>query len=64
LWTRADVKIGAHQFRVVVKSAPPANVYVRSITLNGARIDRWSINHNEIAKGGELRFELGEPAAK
>jgi predicted alpha-1,2-mannosidase len=64
LWTRADIKMGAQQLRVVAKSAAPANVYVRSITLNGVRLDRWSINHNEIAKGGELRFELGKPATK
>jgi predicted alpha-1,2-mannosidase len=59
LWTRADVKMGAQRLRIVTRSAAPANVYVRSIELNGARLDRSSIKHSEIAAGGELRFELG-----
>jgi len=58
LWTRADVQMGAHRLRIVAKPASPANVYVRSADLNGTRLDRCSINHDEIAAGGELRFEL------
>jgi predicted alpha-1,2-mannosidase len=59
LWTQAAVQIGAQRLRIVAKPAAPANAYVRSVQLNGARLDRWSINHTEIASGGELRFELG-----
>jgi predicted alpha-1,2-mannosidase len=58
LWTRADVKMGAHRLHIDARSAAPASAYVRSIELNGARLDRRWIKHNEIAGGGELRFEL------
>jgi predicted alpha-1,2-mannosidase len=65
LWTRAEVQMGAQRLRIVAKSAGPADVSVRSTELNGARLDRWSIKHAEIGRGGELRFELqASPATK
>jgi predicted alpha-1,2-mannosidase len=64
LWARADVKMGGRQLRIVAKSAAPANMYVRSMEFNGARLQGWSINHSEIGRGGELRFEMGGPATK
>ena len=35
------------------------NVYVRSLRLNGRRIDRAYLRHSEIARGGTLEFRMG-----
>ena len=34
------------------------NKYVKSVTLNGKAITDWKIRHEDIAKGGELVFEM------
>jgi predicted alpha-1,2-mannosidase len=48
--------------RKLVIEAPdngPANVYVQSVTLNGKRLDRTWLSHDELMAGGTLRFEMG-----
>lgn len=35
------------------------NIYIQSAKLNGKPLNKTSINHNEIAGGGELVFEMG-----
>ncbi|RYG21266.1 glycoside hydrolase family 92 protein [bacterium] len=34
------------------------NVYVRSVTLNGQKIDRLFLTHDEVAQGGTLTFTM------
>jgi putative alpha-1,2-mannosidase len=34
------------------------NGYTRAVYLNGERLDRNYITHDEIVLGGELRFEM------
>jgi predicted alpha-1,2-mannosidase len=46
-------------FRVVAEKMSPENRYVESVTLNGAKLDRSYLRHNEIMNGGELRFVMG-----
>jgi putative alpha-1,2-mannosidase len=36
------------------------NVYVKSVTLNGRRLDRRYLTHAEIVGGGTLVFEMSE----
>jgi putative alpha-1,2-mannosidase len=47
------------QFRVESKRSAAADVYVQSVTLNGKPLDRCWITHDEIMRGGALRFRLG-----
>lgn len=35
------------------------NIYIQSATLNGQPLNRSSLNHEEIVKGGELVYEMG-----
>ena len=42
---------------------PGKNIYVRSVTLNGKKLDKPWFRHEEIAKGGELVFEMSEKPA-
>ncbi len=52
---------GRH-FSVSVEGLTDANVYVQSVTLNGAPLTRSFIRDQEIRDGGELHFVMG-PAA-
>jgi putative alpha-1,2-mannosidase len=47
-------------FRIVTKNTNPENKYVKSVTLNGRRLDQAWIEHADIVKGGELVFEMGQ----
>jgi predicted alpha-1,2-mannosidase len=47
------------QFRVESQRTAAADVYVQSVTLNGKPLDRCWITHDEIMRGGALRFRLG-----
>jgi len=49
---------------IVAKGAEAGAFYVRSVTLNGVRLDRTYLLHQEIVGGGELVFEMSkEPVA-
>ncbi|TLX76407.1 glycoside hydrolase family 92 protein [Labilibacter sediminis] len=45
-------------FTVTAINNSPENVYVKSISLNGEKLDRTYITHEEIVNGGELIFEM------
>jgi putative alpha-1,2-mannosidase len=36
-----------------------ANLYIQSVTLNGAAYDKSFIRHEDIVKGGTLTFVMG-----
>jgi putative alpha-1,2-mannosidase len=49
---------------IVAKGAEAGAYYVRSVTLNGVRLDRTYLLHQEIVGGGDLVFEMSkEPIA-
>jgi predicted alpha-1,2-mannosidase len=49
---------------IVAKGAETGAFYVRSVTLNGVRLDRTYLLHQEIVGGGNLVFEMSkEPVA-
>ena len=60
LWKRADLKMGNRRLRFVAQPSISTDGYIRSVELNGARLDRSWIKHGEIARGGELHFERGQ----
>ena len=45
-------------FTVIAKNLSKENKYVKSVTLNGKPITDWRIRHEDIVKGGELRFVM------
>ncbi|XCF05925.1 GH92 family glycosyl hydrolase [Tamlana crocina] len=47
-------------FTIKANNLTDKNFVVKSIMLNGKKIDRNYINHNEIISGGELIFEMGK----
>lgn len=46
-------------FTVSAVNQAPRNIYVRKAELNGARLDRLYITHDEIMQGGRLVFYMG-----
>ena len=49
---------GGNTFSIVAKNLSRENKYVKSISLDGRRIDLSSISHWDILRGGELVFEM------
>jgi predicted alpha-1,2-mannosidase len=48
------------RFRIVAEGLSERNRYVGRITLNGAPLTRSFIRHDEILRGGELRFTMSD----
>jgi predicted alpha-1,2-mannosidase len=51
-------------FTVDVKNQSDKNVYVQSVLLNGKKLDRRFITHDEIMKGGVITFTMGAKPGK
>jgi len=60
LFPKAELRLRDGTLSVIASDYAPSRVYVRNVSLNGARLDRWWIRHSEIARGGELRFEMSD----
>jgi len=45
-------------FRIEVKNQSNENVYVKSISLNGKKLNKTFLSHHEILSGGKLEFEM------
>ena len=46
-------------FKIICKNRTRENKYIKNISLNGKNIPDLKIKHSDLAKGGELVFELG-----
>ena len=46
-------------FTVTTVNQGPLNVYVKKVELNGRKLDRYYITHDEIMQGGRLVFYMG-----
>ncbi|MDM8004443.1 MAG: glycoside hydrolase family 92 protein, partial [Bacteroidota bacterium] len=46
-------------FTVTAVNQAPENVFVRKTELNGTKLDRLWITHDEIMQGGRLVFYMG-----
>jgi putative alpha-1,2-mannosidase len=51
---------GAKPFSVQVKNFGPKNVYIHEVWLNGKKLDRNWITHQEIVQGGKLEIVAGD----
>jgi predicted alpha-1,2-mannosidase len=55
--SRAEIRLpNGKTFRVVAENFSDGNLYVGSVLLNGKPLARSFIRHDEIMRGGELRF--------
>ncbi len=64
LFERAEMKLGGHKLEIVAENFSPDNIYVKKIWLNDTLLSRTRIRHEEIAKGGMLKFEMSnDPGA-
>jgi predicted alpha-1,2-mannosidase len=55
----ATIKLeNGNSFQVKTTHQSPINVYVKQVYLNGEKLERNYITHQEIVAGGELRFEM------
>lgn len=50
-------------FKIVARNHSPENIYIQSVSLNGKKLDRLWISHDEITQGGVLEFEMGNAPA-
>ena len=64
LWKRAEIQLQDKRLTILADNAAPNHPYIQKVWLNDKLLDRYWIQHAEIAGGGTLRFEMGsEPAS-
>ena len=51
-------------FKVTAKGAGEGLRYIQSATLNGQKLDRPFLTHEQITAGGELKLEMGSKPVK
>jgi putative alpha-1,2-mannosidase len=49
-------------FKVVAENMSPSNAFIQSVTLNGKPLARMFLRHEELMRGGELRFVMSTKA--
>ena len=60
LFNNAVIRLGGDKsFKISVKNLSAPNLYVQSIHLNGEEYEKNYITHEDIVKGGELVFTMG-----
>lgn len=67
LWKRAEIQLGDKKLTIVADNAATHHPYIQKIWLNDKPLDRYSIQHAEIAEiaqGGTIRFEMGSEPVK
>jgi putative alpha-1,2-mannosidase len=52
------------KFTIKAENFHQNNFYVKSVSLNGKKLDRIYIMHDEIMNGGELVFEMSDEPMK
>ena len=63
IWTQAEIQIEGNRLQIFADHADD-QTYVKNVWLNEKLLERYTLRHEEIAKGGILRFEMSsEPNA-
>lgn len=57
---RSRLSLAGGHFTIEARNASAENVYVRSATLNGKRLDVPWFRHSDLAPGGSLILEMGD----
>ncbi len=65
LFKKANIQLeNGKSFSITANNLSDANKYIASAILNGKKLDRSYITHEEIMKGGELSFEMSDHATE
>jgi predicted alpha-1,2-mannosidase len=57
---RASLTLGnGKKFNIIAENYAPENIYVQSVELNGRKYEKPCISHQDILKGGSLKFVMG-----
>jgi len=65
LFERVEIDLpGENSFIIQKKNDKPENNYVKSVTLNGKKLNDLYITHQQIMNGGLLEFEMTDEADK
>lgn len=59
LFDEAEVRVPGGSMKIVAVNNSPANKYIQRVWLNGRPYTKPYITHEDLMKGGELRFEMG-----
>ena len=57
---KATLTVGGTTFTVIANNNSDTNIYIQSVTLNGKPYTKAYIDFQDIVKGGELVFEMGD----
>ena len=57
---RAVINLGGGKtFTIIANHLSDANIYIQSATLNGSNYEKSYLRHEDVMRGGTLRFEMG-----
>jgi predicted alpha-1,2-mannosidase len=56
----ATIRAGSNKFTMEARNLSPENCFVKSVELNGKKLERNYIDHREIQQGGRLVFSMGK----
>jgi predicted alpha-1,2-mannosidase len=59
LFELAEIRIDKKVLKITASNVTSANKYIQSIFFNGKQISSFSIRHEEIVNGGELKMMMG-----
>lgn len=57
-YEKATIKVGDKELTVEAKGLSTENRYVESVSLNGTKLDKGYITHDQIMQGGKLTFVM------
>ena len=60
LFEKATLKMGGNILKIQTKNFSPENIFVQKVWLNNKPLNRWWFKHEEIQRGGNIVFEMGE----
>lgn len=63
LWQRAEINLGRQRLAIVADNYARDHLNAHKVALNGTPVNRHWLKHEEIARGGVLRFEMGPKPA-
>jgi predicted alpha-1,2-mannosidase len=64
LWKRAEIQLQDKKLTILADNAALNHLYIQKVWLNDKLLDRYWIQHAEIAQGGTLRLEMGPEPLK
>lgn len=65
LFERAELRVRDGVLAIIADKYAPEKIYAHTVRINGYRLDDFHVTHEQLARGGELRFTMasGPPAS-